>query len=349
MSDISMNDISMSEMGATYLGRSGLRVSEFAFGTMTFGREADEAVSHRMLDRYFERGGNFIDTADAYGNGTADEVFARWLAGKNRDDLVIASKVRFPTGPGMNDVGLSRKHILSSLEASLRRLGTDHLDLFQIHCWDRGTPIEETLTTLDQVVRDGKVRYLGSSNLRGWQLQKMIDSSRQLGLEAFVCHQPQYNLLARETEWEVLEVCAAEGVGVIPWGPLRGGWLSGRYRPDMDGAPGGSRVKTAETEGWSETWARYANDHTWGILAELDRIAAIHDTTPAVVAIRWVAQHPTVTAPILGASRFEQLEANLAAIDVTLTDDDMAALNRVSHVDGSYPYDDFIEAAQTGR
>ncbi len=339
----------MTEMQSVYVGRSGLKVSEFAFGTMTFGREADEATSHRMLDLFVDRGGNFIDSADVYGNGTADEVFARWLAGKRRDDFVIASKVRFPTGPGMNDVGLSRKHILSSVHDSLRRLGTDHLDLIQIHCWDRGTPIEETLTTLDQLVRDGKVRYLGSSNLRGWQLQKMIDTSRQLGLEAFVCHQPQYNLLARETEWEVLEVCAAEGVGVIPWGPLRGGWLSGRYRREMGGAPEGSRVKTAEKEGWMETWARYDNDRTWAIIDELDRIAAIHDTTPAVVAIRWIAQQPVVTAPILGASRFEQLEANLAAVDVRLGDDDMAALERVSHVEGSYPYDSFIDDAQAGR
>ncbi len=339
----------MSEMRSVPLGRTGLRVSEFAFGTMTFGREADVATSHRMLDLYTERGGNFLDSADVYGNGRADEVLAEWLRGRQRDDLVIASKVRFPVGAGMNDVGLSRKHIISSLEGTLRRLGTDHLDLFQIHCWDRGTPIEETLTTLDQLVRDGKVRYLGSSNLRGWQLQKMIDTSRQMGLEAFVCHQPQYNLLARETEWEVLEVCTAEGVGVIPWGPLRGGWLSGRYRREMGGAPEGTRVKTAETEGWAETWARYDNDRTWAIVAELDRIAAAHDTTPAVIAIRWVAQHPTVTAPILGASRFEQLEANLAVIDVELTDDDMEALARVSHVDGSYPYDSFIDDAQAGR
>ena len=336
-------------MGNVYLGRSGLKVSEFALGTMTFGREADEASSHRMLDLFAERGGNLIDSADVYSDGIADEVLARWLVDRNRDDFVVATKVRFPTGPGMNDVGLSRKHIIASVEASLRRLNTDHLDLLQIHSWDRGTPIEETLTTLDRLVGDGKVRYLGASNLRGWQLQKMIDTSRMLGLEPFVSHQPQYNLLSRETEWEVLQVCAAEGLGVIPWAPLRGGWLSGRYRPAMQGAPAGSRVETAEAEGWSETWARYANDHTWGIVAELDRIAAAHGTTPAAVAIRWVAQHPTITAPILGASRYEQLEANLATIEFELTDDDMAALGRVSFVEGSYPYDSFIDDAQVGR
>lgn len=336
-------------MDTAFLGRSGLRVSELCLGAMTFGREADEATSHAMLDLFAERGGNFVDTADVYGAGTADEVLGRWLSGRDRDDWVIASKVRFPTGDGPNDAGLSRKHVIASIEGSLRRLRTDHVDILQIHCWDRATPIEETLTTLDRLVQDGKVRYLGSSNLVGWQLQKMIDTSRRLGLEAFVSHQPQYNLLARETEWEVLEVCAAEGVGVIPWSPLRGGWLSGRYTRDMAGPPAGSRVETADKEGWDETWARYANERTWSIVDELGRIADSHGRTHAEVALRWVAQHPAVTAPIIGASRMDQLEANLATATFSLTDDDMTALNTVSDVDGSYPYDSFISNAQQRR
>ena len=336
-------------METRYLGRSGLRVSEVCFGAMTFGREADEATSHRMLDLFTERGGNFIDTADVYGQGTSEEVLGRWLSHRDRDEFVIATKVRFPMGDGPNEVGLSRKHILSSIDGSLRRMGTDHVDLLQIHCWDRGTPIEETLTTLDGLVRVGKVRYLGSSNLRGWQLQKMVDTSRQLGLEAFVSHQPQYNLLARPTEWEVLPVCRDEGIGVIPWSPLRGGWLSGRYTRDMGGAPEGSRVKTAEREGWSETWARYDNDHTWGILDELARIADEVGRSVAEVAIRWVSQRPGVTAPILGASRFEQLEANLGVTEFALSDAHMTALDAVSSVDAPYPYDNFIDEAQIGR
>lgn len=220
-----------------YLGRSGLKVSEVCLGAMTFGREADEATSRRMLDAFAERGGNFVDTADVYGAGTSEEVVGRWLAGQDRDQWVIATKVRFPSGPGVNEVGLSRKHVLASIDASLRRLQTDHVDLYQIHCWDRGTPLEETLTTLDTLVRQGKVRYVGASNLTGWQLQKAVDLSRQLGLEAFVSLQPQYNLLARPTEWELVPVCLAEGIGIIPWAPLRGGWLSGRYRRGMDGPP----------------------------------------------------------------------------------------------------------------
>ncbi|MGI9646636.1 MAG: aldo/keto reductase [Ilumatobacteraceae bacterium] len=332
-----------------YLGRSGTKVSEVCLGAMTFGREADEATSHRLLDVFVDAGGDFIDSADVYGPGTSEEVLGRWLARQDRERFVIATKVRFPSGSGPNDVGLGRKHILASIDASLRRLGTDYVDLYQIHCWDQGTPIEETLSTLDGLVRQGKVRYLGSSNLTGWQLQKMIDTSRQLGLEAFVSHQPQYNLLARPLEWEVLPACRAEGVAVLPWGPLRGGWLSGRYARDMGGAPDGSRVKTAEREGWSETWARYDNDHTWGIVDALREIAADRDRHPAQVALRWVAQRPGVTAPILGASKLEQLEINLGMIDFRLTDEEMDRLNAVSAIDGDYPYDSMITDAQAGR
>ena len=332
-----------------YLGSTGTKVSELCLGAMTFGREADEASSREMLDLFVEAGGNFIDTADVYGPGDSEEVLGRWLAGRDRDDLVIATKVRFPSGAGVNDVGLSRKHILTSIDASLRRLGTDHVDLYQIHCWDRGTPLEETLTTLHRLVVQGKVRYLGSSNLRGWQLQKMIDTSRRLGLERFVCHQPQYNLLARPTEWEILEVCAAEGVGVIPWAPLRGGWLSGRYHRDMGGAPEGSRVKTAEDEGWAETWARYDNEHTWSIIDELRAIADELGREPAQVAIRWVMQNPVITAPILGASRIDQLRSNLGVLEFELTTEHMERLDTVSALEGIYPYDDFIDEAQAGR
>jgi aryl-alcohol dehydrogenase-like predicted oxidoreductase len=332
-----------------YLGRSGLKVSEVCLGAMTFGREADEPTSRRMLDRFVDAGGNFVDTADVYGPGTSEEVLGRWLAGRDRDDLVIATKVRFPTGPGVNDVGLSRKHVIASVDASLHRLGTDHVDLLQIHCWDRGTPIEETLTTLNGLVEQGKVRYLGSSNLRGWQLQKLVDTSRLLGLERFVSHQPLYNLLVRTTEWEVIEVCREEGIGVIPWGPLRGGWLSGRYTRDMDGPPEGSRVHTAEREGWIETWDRYANERTWSILDELTAIAERHGAHPAQVAIRWLSDRPGITAPILGASTLDQLETNLGVVDLLLDDDEHDRLTAVSDVDGEYPYDGFIEGAQSGR
>lgn len=332
-----------------YLGRTGLRVSELCLGAMTFGREADEAASRQMMDAFAERGGNFIDTADVYGPGTSEEVVGRWLADQRREDWVIATKVRFPSGPGPNDVGLSRKHILHSIDASLRRLGVEYVDVLQIHCWDRGTPIEETLTTLDSLVRQDKVRYLGSSNLKGWQLEKYIATADRLGLQRFVSHQPQYNLLSRPTEWEVLEVCAAEGVGVIPWAPLRGGWLSGRYTRDMGGAPQGSRIKTAEERGWSETWQRYDNDHTWAIVDALTAVAAELGCHPAQVAIRWVAQRPTITAPIIGASRPDQLQVNLGSVDIELSAEQMDRLTAVSDVAGDYPYDSMIADANADR
>jgi aryl-alcohol dehydrogenase-like predicted oxidoreductase len=336
-------------MDYRFLGRTGTKVSEVCLGAMTLGREADEPTSVKMLDVFAEHGGNFVDTADVYGPGTSEEVLGRWLARQDRDQWVIATKVRFPSAGGVNDVGLGRKHIIASIDASLRRLQTDYVDLYQIHCWDRGTPLEETLTTLDGLVRQGKVRYIGSSNLTGWQLQKATDLSRALGIEAFVSHQPQYNLLARPLEWEVLPVCEAEGIGVIPWAPLRGGWLSGRYSRDMAGPPEGSRIDTAGKQGWSETWDAYNNDHTWAIVDELRTIAAAHGRHPAQVAIRWVSQRPGITAPILGASTLAQLEINLGAVGWTLGADDMDRLDAVSATASPYPYDSFIAEAQRGR
>jgi aryl-alcohol dehydrogenase-like predicted oxidoreductase len=332
-----------------YLGRSGIKISEVVLGAMTFGREADEATSHRMLDLFAERGGTIIDTADVYGPGTSEEVTGRWLRHQDRDHWVIATKVRFPSGPGVNDVGLSRKHILASVEASLRRLQTDFLDLYQIHCWDRGTPLEETLTTLDTLVTQGKVRYLGASNVTGWQLQKALDLSRQLGRERFLTLQPQYNLLARPTEWELLPVAEAEGLGVIAWAPLRGGWLTGRYSREMSGPTPGSRVATAEKEGWSETWSAYANERTWQILDVLGEIARAHGRPIAQVAIRWVMQRPGVTAPILGASTLDQLEANLGSVEWSLSEEEMGRLTEVSSLPSPYPYDPTTVGAQHDR
>jgi len=332
-----------------YLGRSGTLVSELCLGAMTFGREADESESRRMLDAFADAGGNFIDTADVYGGGASEEVTGRWLKGRDRDQWVIATKVRFPSGPGVNDVGLGRKHILASIDASLRRLGTDYVDLYQTHGWDRATPLEETLSTLDTLVTAGKVRYLGVSNVTGWQLQKALDVSRALGAERYLTLQPQYSLLARPTEWELIPVCLAEGLGVLPWSPLRGGWLSGRYSRDMSGPPAGSRVKTAEAEGWSETWAAYANESTWRIIDALREIADARGRSVAQVAIRWVLQRPGVTAPIIGASRFSQLEDNLRAVGWSLTDEELDRLTAVSDVSAPYPYDASMRDIATSR
>ena len=335
-------------MNYRFMGKTGLRVTELCLGAMTFGREADEETSFRILDRFIEAGGNFIDTADVYTRGASEEIVGRWLKGKSRDDLVIATKVRFPMGEGPNEAGLSRKHILAGVEASLRRLGTGYIDLYQVHCWDRATPLEETLSTLDSLVQSGKVRYIGASNFSGWQLQKAIDLCRANGWEPFTCLQPQYNLLCRSTEWELLPLCQNEGLGVIPWSPLRGGWLSGKFRRGMTAPLAGSRIEKAEQEGWSEAWSRYNNEHTWGVIDALLAVAGQAGKSPAQVAINWLLQQPAVTAPIIGARTMEQLEDNLAAAGWTLTAEQIARLDQASQVDPPYPYD-FIQDAQKRR
>ncbi len=335
-------------MNYRYLGATGLKVSELCLGTMTFGRETSEADSHAMLDRFVDAGGNFIDTADVYTRGASETIIGAWLRNARRDDLVIATKVRFPMGDGPNEGGLGRKHILAGVDASLKRLQTDYIDLYQVHCWDPATPLLETLTTLDGLVRSGKVRYIGVSNFSGWQLQKALDMSHQLGLEPFVCLQPLYNLLDRSAEWELISVCRNEGLGVIPWSPLRGGWLTGKYRRGMAQPPAGTRIERASSEGWSEAWDVYNNEHTWNVIDGLLAVAEECGKAPAQVALNWVGNRPGVTAPIIGARTMEQLESNLGAVGWTMSDEQMARLTRVSDSRRPYPYD-FIKGASVGR
>ncbi len=335
-------------MNYRYLGHSGMQVSELCLGAMTFGRESTEEISRRMLDRFAEAGGNFIDTADVYTQGTSEEIVGRWLAGQRRDDFVVATKVRFPMGDKPNDLGLSRKHILANVEASLRRLGTDYIDLYQVHCWDPGSPLEETLGTLDQLVRSGKVRYIGASNYSGWQLQKAVDLSKQMGWEPFVCLQPLYNLLDRSVEWELVKVCSNEGLGIIAWSPLRGGWLSGKYHRGMQAPVEGTRIESADKFGWSESWSKYANEQTWGVLDALDAVAAETGKSQAQVALRWLLQRPAVTAPIIGARSMAHFEDNLGAAGWSLSNEQMERLTSASARDLPYPYD-FIERAAGAR
>ncbi|BDP44225.1 oxidoreductase (plasmid) [Deinococcus aetherius] len=326
-------------MNQRFLGRTGLSVSELCLGAMTFGRETSEEGSRRLLDRFVAAGGNFIDTANVYGRGESERILGGWLGEQRREDLVIASKVRWPMGDGPNDQGLGRGHVLRQIEDSLRRLKTDYLDLYQVHGWDPATPLEETLATLNTLVARGLVRYIGVSNFSGWQLQRSLDLSRALGLEPFVSLQPQYNLLCRSTEWELLEVCRVEGLGVLPWSPLKGGWLTGKYTRGMSAPPPGTRVDAAEREGWSESWTNLNNEHTWRVIDALLAVAGRLERTPAQVALRWLLQKPVVTSPIIGARTAEQLEGHLGALGWELPEDAMRELDEASDLPLPYPYD----------
>ena len=317
-------------------------------GTMVFGDRADEQTSHQILDTFADAGGNFIDTADAYGQGLSEEILGRWLKGRRRDDFVIATKGFGEMGPGPNDRGLSRKHILDAVHASLRRLGTGHIDLYQLHVWDDGTPLEETLSTLDALVKEGTVRYVGASNFCGWQLQKAVDLSRQNGWEAFVSLQPLYNLLDRDAEWELLPVCRSEGIGVIPWSPLRAGWLSGAHRRGMTAPAEGSRAERDSEAGWIP-WSTYATERTWRVIDEVSAIAAETGRTVAQVSLRWLLHRAEVTAPIVGPRTLDHVKDNLAATDWSLTAEQAERLTAVSTIETPpYPHGVLARFARRG-
>jgi aryl-alcohol dehydrogenase-like predicted oxidoreductase len=322
------------------LGKTGLRVSELCLGTMTFARETDEATSLRMIDRFIEAGGNFIDTADVYTTGRSEEIVGKALQG-HRHSIILATKVRFRMGPGPNEVGLSRKHIVEGCEASLRRLQTDYIDLYQAHCWDPYTPLEESLAAFDDLVHAGKVRYLGVSNFTAWQLMKALWLSDRNGWARFVCLQPRYNLVDRQIERELLPICREEGLGVIPWSPLGGGFLSGKYQRGRE-MPKDARIAGAQPH-WPEAMERQGTERAWRTLEAVQQIAAQRGKTTAQVALAWVLAQPGITAPILGARTLEQLEDNLGCVGWQLTAEELAALDRASALEEAYPYQ-FIQS-----
>ena len=324
------------------LGDTGLMVSELCLGCMTFGREADEEASKGLVARFLEAGGNFVDTADVYTRGVSEEITGRALKGV-RDEVVLATKVRFPMGDGPNDVGLSRKHVVQGCEDSLRRLGTDFIDLYQVHCWDAATPLEETLAALSDLVRAGKVRYVGVSNFTAWQLMKSVGVSDALGFERFVCLQPQYSLVERNIEREVLPVCEEEGLGVIPWSPLGGGFLSGKYRRGEE-PPRGSRISEAE-ESMEEYWDRRATERNWAVLDVVGEISEATGKSYAQISLNWLLRQPAVTAPIIGARTAEQLEDNLGASGWELDEEQVNRLSEAGAPEDTYPYR-FIRNAQ---
>ncbi len=325
------------------LGRSGLRVSTLTLGTMGFGGAgdfskvgtSDLAAAKRQLDLARDHGVNLVDTADMYSAGLSEQIVGEALEG-SRDDWLVATKVRFGMGDGPNDAGLSRHHVITGCEASLRRLRTDHIDLYQVHEWDGQTPLEETLGALDLLVQQGKVRYVGVSNYAGWQLLKALGISERDRLARFVSEQIYYSLQARDAENELLPAAADQGLGVLVWSPIAAGLLSGKYSRGEDGklaGPQGSR----QLADWGEPPIDDP-DRLYATLDVLREVADAHGVSGAQVALAWTLTRPTITSLIVGARTEEQLTDNLAAVDLVLTEDEIARLTQVSQVPLLYPY-----------
>jgi aryl-alcohol dehydrogenase-like predicted oxidoreductase len=323
------------------LGSSGCAVSTLCIGSMTFGTETDEAGSHAQLDAFFDAGGNFIDTADVYSDGASEEIIGRWLAkqpAEIRGQVVLATKGRFPQGPGPNDVGLSRRHLADALDASLRRLGVESVDLYQVHAFDPYTPLEETLRFLDDAVRAGKIHYVGLSNYTGWQLQKVVDLAEFKGLARPVTLQPQYSLLVREIEWEIIPACQSTGLGLLPWSPLGGGWLTGKYRKD-ERPTGATRLGEDPDRGVEAYDRRGPQQRTWDVIDAVQTIASGRGVSMAQVALAWLVDRPTVTSVILGARTLEQLQDNLGAAGLHLSEEETEQLDAASDpAPADYPY-----------
>ena len=321
------------------LGKSGLRISTLTMGTMTFGGRGGFAnvgstgvdQARRQVDMCLAAGVNLIDTADVYSDGLAEDIVGEVLRGR-RDEVLLATKVRMSMGRGPNDAGLSLHHVISGCEASLRRLGTDHIDLYQVHEWDGLTPIEETLQALDLLVASGKVRYVGASNYAAWQLMKALGTAARLSLPQFVSEQIYYSLQAREAEYELIPLAVDQGLGVLVWSPLAGGLLSGKYRRGHQ-APAGSRQLTD----WDEPPV-YDREALYDTIEILVKIAEQHGVSAAQVALAYTLAKPAVTSLVIGARTDEQLADNLAAASLTLSADELAQLDQASAPPLIYPY-----------
>jgi len=300
-------------------GSTGIRVSELCLGTMTFGNEADEDASRAIMDRALDSGINFFDTADVYTHGTTEEIMGRWLVGR-RHEVVVASKVHFPTGKGVNERGSSRLHVLQGVEASLRRLKTDYLDVLYLHHWDEHTPIEQTLAAMNHLVEQGKVLYCGVSNFSAWQTMKAIACARANGFAPIVAAQPMYNLVKRIAEVEILPLAEEENLAVCPYSPLAAGLLTGKYHR-------GERGRISHHPMYRE---RYKDGAYMEVAGHFVDYAQSIGLSPAALAIAWVIAHPTVTSAIIGARNLEQLDASLAGREIELNEETRSAISALS-------------------
>ncbi len=321
------------------LGRSGLKVSKLTLGTMTFGGEGfmskvgdtDVKGASKMIDTAIDAGVNIFDTANMYSAGASEKILGKAL-GRKREDVLIASKVRFPMGDGANDAGLSRLHIRQQIEASLKRLNTDYIDLYQMHQWDGTTPLEETLETFDTLVRHGKIRYYGISNFSAWHAMKVMAVCEREGFIKPISQQIHYTAQAREAEYELMPMAVDSGMGTMIWSPLAGGLLSGKYRRDAD-KPEGTRF----AEGWEEP--PISNEsRLFDIIETMVEIGDAHGVSAAQVALAWITGRPGVTTAVIGARKAHQLEDNLAAANLELKADEIAAIEKASRPELLYPY-----------
>ena len=320
-------------MRINQLGKGGLLVSELALGTMTFGAETDEAEAHRQLDAYVEAGGTFIDTADVYASGESERIIGTWLDSRRPEGVVVATKARFAPPPDSS--GASRLGLVKALDGSLERLGVDAVDVFYVHGWDADAPLVETLATLDEFVTEGKVHSIGWSNTTAWQLQRIVTTAVQYDYVLPVVFQPQYNLLDRGIEWELLPVCLEEELAVWPWSPLGGGWLTGKYSRDHE--PTGATRLGEDPDRGVEAYAKRNNDRVWEIIELAQRIADDDGVWIGEVALRWLLDRPGVSSVLLGARTVEQLRQSLSVTDYVLSSSNHARLTRAS-APGLPPY-----------
>lgn len=328
------------------LGNTGTLVSEICLGTMTFGGQTGEADARKIMDRFTEEGGMFFDTANVYTGGKSEDILGNWLHDHHRDDYVVATKVRFQSGDSKNSIGLGRKHILKSVDECLKRLKTDYIDLLQVHAWDPLTPLEETLGTLTGLVDSGLVRYIGASNFRAWQFERALGVSKENGFEKFVSLQPQYNLLSRSTENEIIPMAIHEDVAILPWSPLKSGVLSGKYSAEMKAPPEGTRLGDAFKSGRKTPWELNNNEYTWGVVKALNRVADRVGKTNSQVALNWLLSRKGVTSPIIGVRTMDHLNDNLGCLGWKLSRADIDELNKSSRLNVTYPYDLWAENQQ---
>ena len=322
------------------LGRTGLRVSSICLGAMTFGESdgfmkgasCDEETSRQIMDRAYDAGCNFIDTADVYGNGLSEEIVGRWVKDR-RDRVVVATKVRLPMGSGPNDSGLSRAHILDGVHSSLKRLGTDYIDLMQVHMQDSRTPIDETLRAFEDLIRQGKIRYIGCSNYSAGHLVESLWVADTLRTARYDCLQPQYSLLVRDIERELLPACNRHGLGVIAWSPLAAGFLTGKSKRGEAPASG------TRLDAWKDFFNKHNHDRAFDVVDAVGEIAKEAEATPAQVALRWVLDQKGMTSVIVGARTVTQLDDNLGADSLTLSAEQLKRLEKVSRPVLGYPYD----------